>query len=115
MECLISECTSMETRDSGFSSAVCLCEFKASYDPYSLKVLFSAELEYLHHGNFPYNSDTLEWPVRKATNVIREEMNTGKGIVVYCVEGISRTGTVLERILKDLGFQADEVINYLEK
>jgi protein-tyrosine phosphatase len=28
--------------------------------------------------------------------------------------GIGRTGTVLEYMLKDLGFQADEVINYLD-
>jgi protein-tyrosine phosphatase len=35
-----------------------------------------------------------------------------KGIIVHCMGGIGRTGTFLGCVLKDLGFQADEVINY---
>ena len=100
--------------DAGFSSVVCLCDSKVFYDPYPLKVLFSAELEDLHYGNNPYDPETQEWLVRKATNVIRDEMDAGKGIVVHCMGGIGRTGTVLGCVLRDLGFQADEVINYLD-
>jgi len=100
--------------NAGFSSIVCLCDSEVSYDPYPLKVLFSAELEDLHYGNAPYDPETLEWLVRKAANVVRREMGEGKGIVVHCMGGIGRTGTVLGCVLRDLGFSADEVINYLD-
>jgi len=100
--------------NAGFSSIVCLCDSEVSYDPYPLKVLFSAELEDLHYGNAPDDPETLEWLVRKAANVVRREMDEGKGIVVHCMGGIGRTGTVLGCVLRDLGFSADEVINYLD-
>jgi protein-tyrosine phosphatase len=100
--------------DAGFSGVVCLCDSEVPYDPYPLKVLFSAELEDLHYGNSPYDPDTLEWLVRKAANVVRREMDEGKGTVVHCVGGIGRTGTVLGCVLRDLGFSADEVVNYLD-
>ena len=101
--------------NAGFSGVVCLCNSEVPYDPYPLKVLFSAELEDLHHGDSPSDPETQEWLVRKATGVIRREMDAGKGIVVHCVGGIGRTGTVIGCVLKDLGFSADEVINYLER
>ncbi|WP_048106886.1 dual specificity protein phosphatase family protein [Methanosarcina barkeri] len=103
-----------EIGKAGFSSVVCLCDPEVSYNPYPLEVLFSAELEDLHYGNYPYDPDTLEWLVRKATDIILTEMDAGKGIVVHCVGGIGRTGTVLGCVLKGLGFQANEVINYLD-
>lgn len=100
--------------NAGFSGLVCLCDSEVSYNPYPLKVLFSAELEDLHYGNAPYDPEIQEWLVRKVANVIKREMGAGKGIVVHCVGGIGRTGTVLGCILKDLGFSADEVISYLD-
>ena len=95
--------------------AGCLCDSEVSYDPYPLKVLFSAELEDLHYGNAPNDPDTLEWLVRKAASVVKREMEAGKGIVVHCVGGIGRTGTVIGCVLRDLGFSADEVIDYLDR
>jgi hypothetical protein len=64
--------------NAGFSSVVCLCDSEVSYNPYPLKVLFSAELEDLHYGNTPYDPETQEWLVRRATNVIRREMDAGE-------------------------------------
>ena len=37
------------------------------------------------------------------------------GIVVHCMGGIGRTGTVLGCVLRDLGFRADDVVNYLDR
>ncbi|MGB9939010.1 protein-tyrosine phosphatase family protein [Methanosarcina sp.] len=101
--------------NAGFSGVVCLCDSEVSYDPYPLKVLFSAELEDLHYGNAPYDPETLEWLVRRAASIVKREMDAGKGIVVHCVGGIGRTGTVLGCVLRDLGFSADEVVNYLDR
>jgi hypothetical protein len=46
--------------DAGFSNVVCLCDSKVSYNPYPLKVLFSAELEDLYHGYDPEDPETEE-------------------------------------------------------
>ena len=100
--------------DAGFSNVVCLCDSKVYYNPYPLKVLFSAELEDLYGGLEPEDPEREEQLVRQATDIIRSKMDEGEGIVVHCVGGIGRTGTVLGCVLRDIGFSADEVIRYLD-
>jgi len=99
--------------DAGFSNVVCLCDSQVTYNPYPLKVLFSAELEDLFYGNEPENPEREERLIRQAVDLIKTKMDEGEGIVVHCVGGIGRTGTVLGCVLIDVGFSADEVINYL--
>ncbi|WP_394298404.1 phosphatase domain-containing protein [Methanosarcina mazei] len=36
-------------------------------------------------------------------------------MVVHCMGGIGRTGTVLGCVLRDLGFSAGEVLDYLDE
>lgn len=40
-------------------------------------------------------------------------MFEGEDEVVHCVGGTGRTGAVIGCVLEDLGFSADEIINYL--
>lgn len=42
-------------------------------------------------------------------------MNEGEGIVVHCMGGTGRTGTVIGCVLRDLGYSADEIISYLNE
>ena len=101
--------------EAGFSNVVCLSSPEVNYDPYPLKVLFSAELEDLYHGYDPEDPEREERLIRQATAIIRNKMDEGEGIVVHCVGGIGRTGTVLGCVLKDLGFSVGEVLNYLDE
>lgn len=101
--------------NAGFSGVVCLCGSKVSYNSYPLEILFSAELEDLHYGSPPVNSQTQEELIREAAEVVKKEMYAGKGVIVHCMGGIGRTGTVLGCVLVDLGFRAEEVINYLDR
>lgn len=98
----------------GFSHVVCLSHSKVYYNPYPLNVLFSAELEDLCHGYGPENPVREEQLIRQAVDAIRKKIDDGEGVVVHCVGGTGRTGTVLGCVLRDLGFQAAEVINYLD-
>lgn len=101
--------------EAGFSNVVCLSSSEVNYDPYPLKVLFSEELEDLYHGYDPEDPEREERLIRQATAVIRSKMDEGEGIVVHCMGGIGRTGTVLGCVLRDLGFSAGEVLDYLDE
>jgi protein-tyrosine phosphatase len=59
--------------DAGFSNVVCLSNSKVYYNPYPLKVLFSAELEDLYHGYDPEDPEREEGLIRQATNAIRKK------------------------------------------
>lgn len=72
-------------------------------------------MEDLYRGFDPEDPEREEGLIRQATDVIRTKMDEGEGVVVHCVGGIGRTGTVLGCVLRDLGFSADEVINYLNE
>ncbi|HII01654.1 TPA: hypothetical protein HA351_08415 [Methanosarcinaceae archaeon] len=99
----------------GFSGVVCLCDSEVSYDPYPLKVLFSAEMEDLHYGNPPQDPASEEWLARQAAALVRRKIDAGEGVLVHCMGGIGRTGTVIGCVLRDLGFSADEVVGYLDR
>ena len=69
----------------GISGVVCLCDSEVSYDPYPLKVPFSAEMEDLHYGNSPQDPATEEWLARQAAALVRRKIDAGEGVVVRCV------------------------------
>jgi protein-tyrosine phosphatase len=98
----------------GFTSIVCLVDSQVFYNPYPLRVLYSAELEDLHYGTWPRDPVRQERLVREATKIIVKGLDNGEGIIVHCAGGIGRTGTVLGCVLRELGFPADMVIRYLD-
>jgi protein-tyrosine phosphatase len=98
----------------GFGSIVCLVDQQVFYNPLPLKVLYSAELEDLHHGNYPRDPVRQERLVREATRAIVKEIDRGKGVIVHCAGGTGRTGTVIGCVLREFSLSADAVIGYLD-
>lgn len=99
----------------GFTGVVCLCESKPDYDPSPLRMLYAMELQDLCSGGLPVNPDREEKMVREAVKAVMKGLNDGEGIIVHCIGGIGRTGTVIGCVLRELGVSADMAIDYLDQ
>ena len=98
----------------GFRNVVCLCSEHVDYDPAPLRMLRMVEMEDLHHGNDPLYPAVNEKLVREAVVLINERLNKCEGVVVHCVGGTGRTGTIIGCVLRSRGYPADEIIAYLD-
>lgn len=99
----------------GFTDVVCLLGSDHGYDPYPLEIFHAADLVDLYGGAHPSDPEREEELVREATRVTAKGLREGKGIIVHCVAGTGRTGTVLGCVLRELGFPADAVLGYLRR
>lgn len=48
--------------------------------------------------------------VLRAGQLVADSLQRGEGVIVHCLGGIGRTGTVLGRALRELGYSADEAV-----
>lgn len=99
----------------GFSSVVCLCGDNIQYNPSPLRLLRAVEMEDLHHGGLPVDPAKNERIVREAVDVIVKQLSKDEGVVVHCIGGTGRTGTVIGCVLRRMGYPADDVIRYLNE
>src|SRR5579884_149964 len=53
--------------------------------------------------------------IQRAVRATVSAWRTGHGVVVHCHGGTGRTGTVLGCVLRELGVQAAEVIDFLDR
>jgi hypothetical protein len=97
----------------GFVGVVALAP--GSYDPSPLKVLFSKRLEDLCHGGNPQNPSREENLITEAVEITLNSLRSGQGVVVHCVGGRGRTGTVLGAVLRRLGYSFPEVLGCLNR
>jgi hypothetical protein len=97
----------------GFGGVVALAP--GSYDPSPLKLLFSQRLEDLCHGLNPRNPNKEERLITEAVEITLSSLRSGQGVVVHCVGGRGRTGTVLGAVLLRLGYKFPEVLGYLNR
>ncbi|MEK6324198.1 MAG: tyrosine-protein phosphatase [Acidobacteriota bacterium] len=97
----------------GFSQVVSL--HPGSYNPAPLTMAFSEYLEDLVSGGPPRNEAQEREKIKKAVTATLSILRSGESVVVHCVGGRGRTGTVLGCTLRDLGFEAHEAIAFLDR
>jgi protein-tyrosine phosphatase len=95
----------------GFSHVVALQP--SNYNCAPLSMLFSEQMEDLIHGGPPSDPNRETAAIKRAVAIILRTLNLGEGVVVHCVGGRGRTGTVLGCVLRELGYGAKPVLDYL--
>lgn len=98
----------------GFRHVICLATEKPRYDPRPVMPALAVGLEDLFHGGSPVDPEREESLIRRAVDVTVHALRAGEGVVVHCVGGTGRTGTVVGCALRVLGFSAAEVLDYLD-
>jgi protein-tyrosine phosphatase len=98
---------------SGFGGVIAL--EPGDYDPSPLKLLFSQRLEDLFHGGSPRSPSKEQRLISEAVETAVSSLRAGLGVVVHCLGGRGRTGTVIGGVLRRLGYGAGEVIDYLKR
>jgi hypothetical protein len=96
-----------ELYDRGFRLVVRL--HPGDYDPAPLAVR-DVPLEDLYGGATPSDPDAEEARVREAARIAADSLERGDGVVVHCLGGTGRTGTVAACTLRLLGRPADEAV-----
>jgi hypothetical protein len=99
--------------DLGFRHVVCLAARSPGYDPSPLQHVYSEELQDLVAGLPPKDPAREERLSGEAARTVIARVLAGEGMIVHCVGGTGRTGTVLGCVLKSLGFAIDEVVAHL--
>lgn len=87
----------------GIRHVVCLTHRNAPYDPSPLDVLHAIDLEDLFERDAPVDGAREEREIRRAAAVTVAALSRGEGVVVHCVGGTGRTGTVHAAVLAELG------------
>ncbi|MEW6246444.1 MAG: tyrosine-protein phosphatase [Nitrospirota bacterium] len=98
---------------SGFSDLVSLHPY--SLDPAPLTVIFRAQLEDLVHGGPPGCPDRELRLIREAVRATIQSLHKKRGVVVHCHGGRGRTGTVLGCVLRELDYDGEDVVSYLNE
>jgi hypothetical protein len=100
--------------DAGFRHVVCLTGDRPPYDPAPLGLAHAVALEDLHHGRAPADPAREEAGIRAAALAVLDPLHRGEGVLVHCVAGTGRTGTVIGCVLRHLGIPAPRVVAYLD-
>lgn len=101
--------------DAGFHHIVCLTDDEPRYDPAPLSMLHAVKLQDLYGGLAPRDSKREEHLIETAVHAVQGKLLHNEGVVVHCVGGTGRTGTVLGCTLRTLGLAASEVLAYLDE
>lgn len=97
----------------GFQRIVSL--HPGAYNPAPLSFIFKQKLQDLVSGGDPTDPAKEERLIRTAAGRIIQALRSGEGVVVHCVGGRGRTGTVLGCVLRELGHEPTKAIEYLDR
>jgi hypothetical protein len=97
----------------GFSQVVSLDP--GEYDPTPLKIGFAEHLQDLVSGGPPTDEVRERAKIKRAVSAAVASWRDGQGVVVHCVGGRGRSGTVLGCVLRELRFGSAEVIGFLNR
>jgi protein-tyrosine phosphatase len=101
--------------DEGFESIVCLTEAPPRYDPRPLRVLRAFQFKELYGGAYPDDVEAEQAALRDIVGAVTSELVQGKGVIVHCVAGTGRTGTVIACALRALGLPLSDVLDYMKR
>ena len=96
----------------GFRSVLRLSEESQPYDPAPLRLLGEVALEDQYEEEQPTNGPTQENRVNQAVHLLREGLQAG-GVVVHCVGGRGRTGTVIGGFIHAMGVPHEDILKLL--
>jgi protein-tyrosine phosphatase len=97
----------------GFRHVVNLASDDPGYNPAPLSLLFAASLEDLFHRQPPRLPAREEELLHAALEETLSVLRCGEGVIVHCMGGTGRTGTLLGAVLVRLGLPSEEAIAYL--
>ncbi len=97
----------------GFDHVVAL--HPGSYDPGPLTKICSEELEDLVSGAPPRGEVQEMQKIKRAVAATLDALRSERGVIIHCVGGRGRTGTVLGCVLREFGFGSEAVIAYLDR
>lgn len=99
----------------GFQNVVCLTDAVPRYDPTPLTVLRAVKFKELYGGAYPDDAEAEQTALRDIVQAVRSEIVLGRGVVVHCVAGTGRTGTVIACTLRALGLPLSDVLDHMEQ
>jgi len=85
------------------------------YNPEPLTILFNERLEDLISGGPPANEVEEIAKIKRAVTVTATAWKSGQGVVVHCIGGRGRSGTVIGCVLREIGFKTNEVVTFLDQ
>ena len=98
-------------QQTGFRSLVSL--HPGTFEAAPIVKVFSKGLQDLVRGGPPADVVAEEQLVAEAVGVVLRELSEGRGVLVHCVGGRGRTGTVIGCALRALGYPADDVLAFM--
>jgi len=99
----------------GLQRVVCLTKESPNYTANPLIATGHFPLQDLYGGIAPDNPKIEQGLILQACEMITSFINDGVGVVVHCVGGTGRTGTVIGCALRGLGYNSVEILSYLDR
>jgi atypical dual specificity phosphatase len=82
--------------------------------PLDLAPIREFQVEYLHVPIDDFTAPTAQ-QIEEAVKFLGDQFNEGHGVLVHCLAGIGRTGTILACFLVSQGMSANEAIQYVRQ